>query len=541
MLFVLHCISSSDTFKNYHTSVCHGEHQRKLRISAEVTPSVEGESFPDASEIEELTFAKNDFIQAHFPFAKKGKKSVAVTYKMVVQHFLDICKGLDGETKNEGHKMDDVKKATLLFVVVVLLGPADRDKSAIPDWVMGMISKRTVVLDFPCGTWAFIEFFWSRRKDLAAKGKSIGSGASSTMYYTGFLLSIGALQSILVPDKFEATAEWYLNIHPLETTADPELDAFVAKLEGRAEVHIPVERKRKARNVLSPTRDNSVERNKHISSPQAYQSLRESPSRVSHSNIPTPSSPTPHPTKPLSNSFQELFDRMSQKIDDIAEEQRKRFEVLEKKVDALSTLINQKTVNKVPAMTIMDNCEETKARNPSPDDKVSPRLGILQILGEINQEHENPPSTLCDYVLSLENIMLESTHDTMIRDGAASIEPLELLVEKIAQSTHETMGTEAAASMKPLQDMVVSPQKELGNEAEIIDAHVHRKHLSEYLYVLRRRLCNDNGDSVIAHFEFTTYVNSFAHDPEYHVLSRSIEKIVDGTYSERQEAFKTKA
>ncbi|VFQ79312.1 unnamed protein product [Cuscuta campestris] len=35
-------------------------------------------------------------------------------------------------------------------------------------------------------------------------------------------------------------------------------------------------------------------------------------------------------------------------------------------------------------------------------------------------------------------------------------------------------------------------------------------HLSEYLYVLRRCLCNDDGDSVIAPFEFTTYVNSFA-------------------------------
>ncbi|VFR02660.1 unnamed protein product [Cuscuta campestris] len=118
----------------------------------------------------------------------------------------------------------------------------------------------------------------------------------------------------------------------------------------------------------------------------------------------------------------------------------------------------------------MDDCEESEARNRSPDDKVFPRLGILQILGEINQEHENPPSTLSDSVLSLENRMLESTHDTMITDAAASIEPLELLVEKIAESTHEVMETDAAASMKPLQD-----KKELGDEADIIDAHVHGK------------------------------------------------------------------
>ncbi|VFQ78612.1 unnamed protein product [Cuscuta campestris] len=66
-------------------------------------------------------------------------------------------------------------------------------------------------------------------------------------------------------------------------------------------------------------------------------------------------------------------------------------------------------------------------------------------------------------------------------------------------------------------------------------------HLSEYLYVLRRRLCNDDGDSCIAPFEFNNYVNSYEHDPEWPVLSGSLEKIVDGTYSEGPEAFKTKS
>ncbi|VFQ85257.1 unnamed protein product [Cuscuta campestris] len=636
----------------------------------------------------ELTSAKNDFIRAHFPSAKKGKKSAAVTYKMVVQRFLEICKGLDMEKKKEGQEMVAVKMAALLFVVVVLLGPADRDKSAIPEWILGMIAQWTAVLGFPWGTWEFMESLGSLRKDLAAKAKSIGRGASSTMYYTGFLLPIGILflESCLgtganittrspqtsparpriclwgeIPIKkkithtemdayvgdvqFEATAEWYLNFHPLETTKHPELDAFVAKLECRGEVHIPVERKRKARNVPSPTRDNSEERNEHISSPQESQrsqSLRESPSRVSHSNIPNPSSPNPHPAKPSSNTFQELFDRMSKKIDNIAEEQRKRFEVLEKKVDALSTLINQKIVNKVPETTIMGDCEETEARNPSPDHKVSPRLGILQIIGEIKQEHENQPSTLSDSVLSLENRKAESTHETMGTEDATSMKPLQEMVESChevmetddaaasmkplqPESTHETMGIEDATSMKPLQEMVVSPPKELGEEAEITDGIVYGKrvkkksaslkspytadgrkkkkadellskpptkadllefksfivkaikddrpvqcylaqykeiqdfvkmfwtdlitpgfwvadtNLSEYLYVLRRRLCNDDGDSCIAPFEFNNYVNSYAHDPEWPVLSGSLEKIVDGTYSEGPEAFKTKA
>ncbi|VFQ74068.1 unnamed protein product [Cuscuta campestris] len=393
----------------------------------------------------ELTSAKNDFIRAHFPSAKKGKKSTAVTYKMVVQRFLDICKGLDREKKKEGQEMDAVKMATLLFVVVVLLGPADRDKSAIPDWILGMIAQWTVVLARPriC--------LWG---EIPIKKKITHTEMDA---YVG---DVQTLQSILVPDKFEATVEWYLNFHPLETTAHPELDAFVAKLEGRGEVHIPVERKGKARNVPSPTRDNSEERNDHISSPQESQrsqSLRESPSRVSHSNIPNPSSPTPHPAKPSSNSFQELFDRMSKKIDNIAEEQRKSFKSV-------------RSVNvQVPETTIMDDCEETEARNPSPDHKVSPRLGILQIVGEINQEHENQPSTLSDSVLSLENRKAESTHETMGTEDAVSMKPLQEMVE----FSHEVMETDAAASMKPLQEEVV--QEELGEEANINDAHVHGK------------------------------------------------------------------
>ncbi|VFQ76093.1 unnamed protein product [Cuscuta campestris] len=624
----------------------------------------------------ELTSAKNDFIRAHFPSAKKGKKFAAVTYKMVVQRFLEICKGLDREKKKEGQEMDAVKMAALLFVVVVLLGPTDRDKSAIPDWILGMIAQWTAILGFPWGTWAFMESLGSLRKGLAAKAKSIGRWASSTMYYTGFLLPIGTLKSILVPDKFEATAEWYLNFHPLETTKHPELDAFVAKLECRGEVHIPVERKRKSRNVPSPTRDNSEERNEHISSPQESQrsqSLRESPYRVSHSNIPNPSSPTPHPAKPSSNSFQELFDRMSKKIDNIAEEQRKRTDLfLCKNMKVNVTESGEeptKNPQEVPEMTIMGDCEETEARNPSPDHKVSPRLGILQIVREIKQEHENQPSTLSDSVLSLENRKAESTHETMGTEDATSMKPLQEMVESShevmetdaaasmkplqadsthetmgtedatsmkpmqemvesshevmetdaadsmkplqAESTHETMGTEDAASMKPLQEMVVSPPKESGDEAEITDAIVYGKrvkkksaslkspytadgrkkkkadellskpptkvdllefksfiikaikedrpvqcylaqykeiqgfvkmwwtdlitpglwladtYLSEYLYVLRRRLCNDDGDSCIAPFKFFNYVNSYAHDPQWPVLSGPLEKIVD--------------
>ncbi|VFQ80930.1 unnamed protein product [Cuscuta campestris] len=202
---------------------------------------------------------------------------------------------------------------------------------------------------------------------------------------------------------------------------------------------------------------------------------------------------------------------------------------------------------------------------------------------------------------SMKPLQAESTHETMGIEDAASMKPLQEMVEP----SHEVMETDAAASMKTLQD------KELGEEAEITDGIVYGKrvkkkssslkspytangrkkkkadellckpptkadllefksfivkaikddrpvqcylaqykeiqdfvktfwsdlitpgfwvadtHLSEYLYVLRRRLCNDDGDSCIAPFEFNNYVNSYAHDPEWPVLSGSLEKIVD--------------
>ncbi|VFQ93675.1 unnamed protein product [Cuscuta campestris] len=68
---------------------------------------------------------------------------------------------------------------------------------------------------------------------------------------------------------------------------------------------------------------------------------------------------------------------------------------------------------------------------------------------------------------------VESTHETMGTEAAASMKPLQEMVE----SSHEVMEIDAAASIKPLQDKVVSPPKELGDEAEIIDAHVHGKRL----------------------------------------------------------------
>ncbi|VFQ83586.1 unnamed protein product [Cuscuta campestris] len=309
-----------------------------------------------------------------------------------------------------------------------------------------------------------------------------------------------------------------------------------------------------------------------------------------------------------------------------------------------------KNPQEVPETTIMGDCEETEARNPSPDHKVSPNcpiLGILHIFGEIEQEHENQLSTLSDSVLSLENRKAESTHQTMGTEDATSMKPLHEMVEpsneimetdaaaasmkplkplhEMVEPSHEVMETDDAASMKTQQDKVVSPPKELGEEAEITDGIVYGKrvkkksaslkspytadgrkkkkadellskpptkadllefkrfivkaikddrpvqcylaqhkeiqdfvktfwtdlitpdffvadtHLSEYLYVLRRRLCNDDGDSCIAPLEFNNYVNSYATDPEWPVLSGPLEKIVDGTYSEGPEAFKTKA
>ncbi|VFQ70793.1 unnamed protein product [Cuscuta campestris] len=215
------------------------EMENENQISAEVTPSVEGESFPDASEIEVpaldctididkipgmkltlksslgefqnlmseglgdhpevLDLFRENTTFSHFldvecippPLFLRQLIAREAKIKRKGEMCLDICKGLDREKKKEGQEMDAVKMATLLFVVVVLLGPANRDKSAIPNWIQGMIAQWTAVLGFPWGTWAFMESLGSLRKDLTAKAKSIGRGASSTMYYTGFLLPIG--------------------------------------------------------------------------------------------------------------------------------------------------------------------------------------------------------------------------------------------------------------------------------------------------------------------------------------------------------------
>ncbi|VFQ70423.1 unnamed protein product [Cuscuta campestris] len=161
------------------------EMENENQISAEVTPSVEGQSFLDASEIEIL--------------------------------FLESCLGTGANITTRSPQTSPARPRICLW-------------GEIP------IKKKITHTEMDA--------------------------------YVG---DVQSLKTILVPDKFEATAEWYLNFHPLETTKHPELDAFVAKLECRGEVHIPVERKRKARNVPSPTRDNSEERNEHISSPQESQ------------------------------------------------------------------------------------------------------------------------------------------------------------------------------------------------------------------------------------------------------------------------------
>ncbi|VFQ69769.1 unnamed protein product [Cuscuta campestris] len=127
------------------------------------------------------------------------------------------------------------------------------------------------------------------------------------------------------------------------------------------------------------------------------------------------------------------------------------------------------------------------------------------------------------YTRFLLPIGVESTHETMGTDDAASMKPLEPLVQEKVESTHETMGTYDVASMKPVEPLV------------------QEKNMNEYLYILRRCLCNDDGDSVIAPLEFTHYLGSYAHDPDWPVLSGSLEQIVDGTYSEGPKAFKTKS
>ncbi|VFQ98081.1 unnamed protein product, partial [Cuscuta campestris] len=93
-----------------------------------------------------------------------------------------------------------------------------------------------------------------------------------------------------------------------------------------------------------------------------------------------------------------------------------------------------KNPQEVPETTIMGDCEETEARNPSPDHKAE-------------STHETMGTEDATSMKPLQE-MVESCHEVMETDAAdASMKPLQ------AESTHETMGIEDAASMKPLQEM----------------------------------------------------------------------------------------
>ncbi|VFQ94039.1 unnamed protein product [Cuscuta campestris] len=139
--------------------------------------------------------ARKNFLEAHFPLVLRDKKSIGVTYNMVVKCFNEVCKLLDNKDDENKKKtqIDAVRMATLLFIVVVLLAPADHEKFVIPDWILGLVGQWKSLCNFPWGTWAFMESLVSLKKDLVSKAESLHNGGSATIYYIGFVLPLGIL------------------------------------------------------------------------------------------------------------------------------------------------------------------------------------------------------------------------------------------------------------------------------------------------------------------------------------------------------------
>ncbi|CAH9074533.1 unnamed protein product [Cuscuta epithymum] len=235
-----------------------------------------------------------NFIHCNWPAALRGGRENKVSYKTILHRFKQLCKNLkdNNQGKREEAHREVIRVAILMFIVMVLLGPARRNAS-VPDWILGKVACSCSLEVFPWGTWAFLESLNSLNKNLQKKlDEIICKKKSRTLCYTGFLLpisillfecvpdfaktfafkdqqsvqaspriclwklkrrkkidhkdvdealqSVKSVQSILAPDSREAEADWVLSLKPLhEDHLDSELNAYVRHLEKKL-VLIPV-------------------------------------------------------------------------------------------------------------------------------------------------------------------------------------------------------------------------------------------------------------------------------------------------------------
>ncbi|VFQ92394.1 unnamed protein product [Cuscuta campestris] len=124
-------------------------------------------------------------------FVKENWSKGVVCYTSVVERFSKLCQLFDDEGKKEYAVQWIVKVATLMFVVLVLIGHAKKDAS-VPKWILPTVANSDDSMSFPWGTWAFLESLCiqSLGKDLVSEKKKLvkGGKTSNTLRYTGFVL-----------------------------------------------------------------------------------------------------------------------------------------------------------------------------------------------------------------------------------------------------------------------------------------------------------------------------------------------------------------
>ncbi|VFQ62244.1 unnamed protein product [Cuscuta campestris] len=168
-------------------------------------------------------------------FVKENWSKGVVCYTSVVERFSKLCQLLDDEGKKEYALQWIVKVATLMFVVLVLIGHAKKD-APVPKWILATVANSDDSMSFPWGTWAFLESLriQSLGKDLVSEKKKLvkGGKTSNTLRYTGFVLPSSSVRSILLPEGSEIRAPWITSLTSLPSVSNPTLGEFVRGIQG---------------------------------------------------------------------------------------------------------------------------------------------------------------------------------------------------------------------------------------------------------------------------------------------------------------------
>ncbi|VFQ93378.1 unnamed protein product [Cuscuta campestris] len=167
-------------------------------------------------------------------FVKENWSKCVVCYTSVVERFSKLCKLLDDEGKKEYALQWIVKVATLMFVVLILIGHAKKD-ALVPKWILATVANSDDSMSFPWGTWAFLESLriQSLGKDLVSeKKKQSLSNAGKHQTPSDTLALSSPHPSILLPEGSEIRASWITNLTSLPSVSNPTLGEFVRGIQG---------------------------------------------------------------------------------------------------------------------------------------------------------------------------------------------------------------------------------------------------------------------------------------------------------------------